>query len=81
VRHERAQPLLTKELLRLKVGEFDRHKLCATCLGRTGEARTSETQNQFEGFRGALWLAVGFLLLAAVLGSAAFIVARLLTLL
>ncbi len=40
-----------------------------------------ETHNQFAGFRGALWLAVGFLLLAAALGSAGFIVAHLLTLL
>jgi hypothetical protein len=37
----------------------------------------SETQNQFKGFRGFLWLAVGFLLLAAILGSVANIVAHL----
>jgi len=37
----------------------------------------SETQNQFKGIRRFLWLAVGFLLLAAILGSAAYIVAHL----
>jgi len=34
----------------------------------------SETQNQFKGIRRFLWLAVGFLLLAAALGSAVYIV-------
>ena len=37
----------------------------------------SETQNQFKGIRRFLWLAVGFLLLAAALGSAVYIVAHL----
>jgi hypothetical protein len=41
----------------------------------------SEMQNQFEGFRGSLWLAVGFLLLAAALGSAVYIVAHVIALL
>jgi hypothetical protein len=40
----------------------------------------SEPQSQFEGF-GPLWLALGFLLLGAVLGSATFIVAHVITLL
>ncbi len=39
--------------------------------------RMSETQNQFKGIRRFLWLAVGFLLLAAALGSAVYIVAHL----
>ena len=34
----------------------------------------SETQNQFNGIRRFLWLVVGFLLLAAALGSAVYIV-------
>jgi hypothetical protein len=34
----------------------------------------SETEVQFKGIRGFLWLAVGFLLLAAALGSAIYIV-------
>ena len=38
----------------------------------------SETEGQFEGIRGFLWLAVGLLLLAAALGSAIYIVAHLL---
>ena len=38
----------------------------------------SETQGQFKSIRGFLWLAVGFLLLAAVIGSAIYIVAHLL---
>ena len=38
----------------------------------------SETQGQFNGIRGFLWLAVGFLLLAAAIGSAIYIVAHLL---
>jgi hypothetical protein len=29
-----------------------------------------ETESQFEGIRGFLWLAVGFVLLAAAVGSA-----------
>ena len=37
-----------------------------------------ETQGQFKGIRGFLWLAVGFLLLAAAIGSVAYIVAHLL---
>jgi len=41
----------------------------------------SETQNQFEGLRGSLWLAIGFLLLAAALGSAGYIIAHVFTLL
>ena len=39
--------------------------------------RMSETQNQFKGIRRFLWLAVGFLLLAAALGSAVYILAHL----
>lgn len=38
----------------------------------------SETLNQFKGLHGFLWLAVGFLLLAAALGSAVYILAHLL---
>ena len=38
--------------------------------------RMSEIQNQFKGIRRFLWLAVGFSLLAAALGSAAYIVAH-----
>jgi len=38
----------------------------------------SATLNQFKGFRGFLWLAVAFLLLAAALGSAVYILAHLL---
>jgi hypothetical protein len=38
----------------------------------------SETESQFKGVRGFLWLAVGFLLLAAAIGSAIYIVVRLL---
>ena len=37
----------------------------------------SEPLNQFKGFRGFLWLAAGFLLLAAALGSAVYILAHL----
>jgi hypothetical protein len=37
-----------------------------------------ETQGQFEGISGFLWLAVGFLFLAAGVGSAIYIVAHLL---
>ncbi len=39
----------------------------------------SGTEGQFEGLRGFLWLAVGFLLLAAAIGSAIYIVAHLLS--
>ena len=38
----------------------------------------SETQNQFKGFRRFLWLAVGFVLMAAVPGSAVYILAHIL---
>ena len=38
----------------------------------------SETEGQFKGIRGFLWLAVGFLLLAAAVGSAIYIVVHLL---
>jgi hypothetical protein len=38
----------------------------------------SETQGPFNGIRGFLWLAVGFLLLAAAIGSAIYIVVHLL---
>jgi hypothetical protein len=38
----------------------------------------SETQGQLKGIRGFLWLAVGILLLVAVIGSAIYIVAHLL---
>jgi hypothetical protein len=38
----------------------------------------SEYESQFKGIRGFLWLAVGFLLLAAALGSAIFIAVHLL---
>jgi len=34
----------------------------------------SETEGQFKGIRGFLWLAAGLLLLAAALGSAIYIV-------
>jgi len=33
-------------------------------------------QNEFNGIRRFLWLAVGFALMAAILGSALYIVAR-----
>jgi hypothetical protein len=33
----------------------------------------AESESQFKGIRGFLWLAVGFLLLAAALGSATYI--------
>ena len=38
----------------------------------------AESESQFKGIRGFLWLAVGFLLLAAAIGSAIYIVAHLL---
>jgi hypothetical protein len=38
----------------------------------------SEPQNQFKGLRGFLWLAIGYFLLAAAVGSAIYIVAHLL---
>jgi hypothetical protein len=38
----------------------------------------SETQGPFNGIRGFFWLAHGFLLLAAAIGSAIYIVAHLL---
>jgi hypothetical protein len=38
----------------------------------------NETESQFKGIRGFLWLAVGSLLLAAALGSAIYLLARLL---
>ena len=38
----------------------------------------SETQSPFKGIRGFLWLAVGFLLLAAAVGSTLYIVVHLL---
>ena len=38
----------------------------------------SETQGQLKGIRGFLWLAVGFLLLAAAIGSTIYIVVHLL---
>ena len=38
----------------------------------------AETESQFKGIRGFLWLAVGCLLLAAAIGSAIYIVVHLL---
>ena len=38
----------------------------------------AESESQFKGIRRFLWLAVGFLLLAAAIGSAIYIVAHLL---
>jgi hypothetical protein len=38
----------------------------------------SETEGQFKGIRRFLWLTVGFLLLAASMGSAIYIVVHLL---
>jgi len=38
----------------------------------------SEAESQFQGIRGILWLAVGFLLLAAAIGSAIYIAVHLL---
>lgn len=35
-----------------------------------------ESQNEFKGIRRFLWLAVGFVLMAAALGSAVYIVAH-----
>ena len=40
--------------------------------------RVSESEGQFKGIRGFLWLAVGILLLAAATGSAIYIVVHLL---
>jgi hypothetical protein len=37
----------------------------------------SQTEGQFKGFRGFIWLAVGLLLLAAATGSAIYIVVHL----
>ena len=37
----------------------------------------SESRNEFKGIRRFLWLTVGFLLLAAALGSAVYILAHL----
>ena len=37
----------------------------------------SESESQFKGIRGFLWMAVGFLLLAAAMGSAIYIVSHL----
>ena len=36
----------------------------------------SESQNEFNGIRRFLWHAVGFVLMAAILGSAVYIVVR-----
>jgi len=36
----------------------------------------SERQNEFKGIRGILWLAVGIVLMAAILGSAIYIIAH-----
>ena len=38
----------------------------------------SESESQVKGIRGFLWLAVGFLLVAAALGSAIYLVVHLL---
>jgi hypothetical protein len=38
----------------------------------------AQTESQFKGIRGFLWPAVGILLLAAAIGSAIYIVVRLL---
>ena len=38
----------------------------------------AESGSQFKGIRGFLWLALGFLLLAAAIGSAIYIVVHLL---
>ena len=38
----------------------------------------TETQGQFKGIQGFLWLAAGLLLLAAAMGSAIYIVVHLL---
>lgn len=38
----------------------------------------SESESQFKGIRGFLWLAAGFLLLAAAIGSALYVVVHLL---
>jgi hypothetical protein len=38
----------------------------------------SESQNEFKGIRRFLWLAVGFVLMAAILGSAVYIIAHIL---
>ena len=37
----------------------------------------SESESQFKGIRGFLWLAVGILLVAAAIGSALYIVVHL----
>jgi len=38
----------------------------------------SESQNEFNGIRRFLWHAVGFVLMAAILGSAVYIIAHIL---
>jgi len=38
----------------------------------------SESQNEFNGIRRFLWLAVGLVLMAAILGSAVYIIAHVL---
>jgi hypothetical protein len=38
----------------------------------------SENQHEFKGIRRFLWLAVGFVLMAAFLGSAVYIIAHIL---
>ncbi len=38
----------------------------------------SESQNEFKGIHRFLWLAVGFVLMATVLGSAVYIIAHVL---
>ena len=38
----------------------------------------AESESQFKGIRGFLWLAAGFLLLAAAIGSALYVVVHLL---
>ncbi len=36
----------------------------------------SQNQNEFKGIRRFLWLAAGFVLMAVILGSALYIIAR-----
>jgi len=47
-------------------------------LAKLENLRMSESQNEFTGIRRFLWLAVGFILMAAILGSAVYIIAHVL---
>ena len=52
--------------------------LCSPIHNLVGGAFMAETESQFKGIRGFLRLAIGVLLLAVALGSAVYLLARLL---